>query len=152
MKPQQPSDSNIVTVHFPGAVEESLFVDRCHQILEPLGFTRESSIACVSTCRDEICQTFHALVSAHWGPVFDNAGQMLRARESASLVTWLPGEAGVLVRARRWLLDSRLHVVLIGFGISQREGEEKADEAERGDKDQRVQRLVVTQVHEVGRH
>jgi dipeptidyl aminopeptidase/acylaminoacyl peptidase len=46
-----------------------------------------------------------------WGPVFDNAEQLWRSRASKSLVTWLPDGDGVLVRARRWILDSRLQAV-----------------------------------------
>ena len=46
-----------------------------------------------------------------WQPVLDNAGQLWRTQESRSLVTWMPDGSGVLVRARRWLLDSRLHTL-----------------------------------------
>lgn len=44
-----------------------------------------------------------------WQPVLDNAGHLWRARQSRSLVAWLPDGSGVLLRSRRWVLESRLH-------------------------------------------
>lgn len=46
-----------------------------------------------------------------WRPVLDHAGQLWRAQKSKSLVAWMPDGSGVLVRGRRWILDSRLHRV-----------------------------------------
>ena len=46
-----------------------------------------------------------------WQPVFDNAGQFWKSRQSRSLVTWMPDGSGLLVQGRRMILDSRLHTL-----------------------------------------
>ena len=46
-----------------------------------------------------------------WGPVLDNAGQLWKSRQSKSLVAWMPNGSGLLVQARRMILDSRLHTL-----------------------------------------
>ncbi len=52
-----------------------------------------------------------------WGPVFDNAGQLWRSRQSKSLVTWMPDGSGMLVQGRRMILDARLHTLSAPGGI-----------------------------------
>ncbi len=46
-----------------------------------------------------------------WGPVLDDAGELWMSRQSKSLVAWMPDGSGVLVRARRMILDARLHTL-----------------------------------------
>lgn len=46
-----------------------------------------------------------------WGPLLANAGDIWRSRESKSLVTWMPDGSGVLVQAKRMVLDVRLHTL-----------------------------------------
>lgn len=46
-----------------------------------------------------------------WAPVLQDAAQLWRARTSVSHAAWMPDGSGILVRARRWLVDSRLHLV-----------------------------------------
>jgi hypothetical protein len=59
---------------FPGAVEEAAFVSATARALRPRGFTGDSAIACVGTCRDEISQTLVEHVRAEWGEAFNLAG------------------------------------------------------------------------------
>ena len=44
-----------------------------------------------------------------WTPVLRDLDLTLRTSRSASLAAWMPDGQGVLVRARRWILDSRLY-------------------------------------------
>jgi dipeptidyl aminopeptidase/acylaminoacyl peptidase len=46
-----------------------------------------------------------------WRPVLDEAGPLWRSQRSKSLVGWTPDGSAVLVRARRWILDARLHTL-----------------------------------------
>jgi hypothetical protein len=55
---------------YPGAVTEAQFVEQSISALKPYGFTRETAIACVGVCRDEISQPFTTLVKAAWGEAF----------------------------------------------------------------------------------
>lgn len=55
---------------FPGAIAEEEFVHRSAEALRPFGFTRETAIACVGVCRDEIAQPLAALVKETWGEAF----------------------------------------------------------------------------------
>jgi len=59
---------------FPGAVEEAAFVSATARALRPRGFTGDSAIACIGTCRDEISQTLGEHVHAEWGEAFNLAG------------------------------------------------------------------------------
>lgn len=60
-----------VQTHFPGALDESHFVARSLQVLEPLGFTPENTLALVGVCRDELCRTLRGEVQQTWGEAFD---------------------------------------------------------------------------------
>jgi hypothetical protein len=53
---------------------EREFVLATQQALWPLGFTRESTLACVATCRDEISQSKFEHVRETWGHSFNLAG------------------------------------------------------------------------------
>lgn len=46
-----------------------------------------------------------------WAPVLADAEQLWDSQRSRALVGWMPDGSGMLVQARRWLLDSRLHRV-----------------------------------------
>lgn len=58
---------------FPGARPEKGFVEATQRVLQPLGFTRKSALACTATCRDEISQSWVEAVQACWGPSFNFA-------------------------------------------------------------------------------
>lgn len=63
-----------INEHFPGAAEETKFVDRVAKKLLEHGFTRDNSIALVSTCRDEASRFFEALIDKHFGLTFSLNG------------------------------------------------------------------------------
>ncbi len=68
---------------YPGAIEESAFVQRSSDTLARHGFTGDNSIASVCCCRDEISQTLHSSVTESWGLVFNKsslAGMVLSGR------------------------------------------------------------------------
>jgi hypothetical protein len=50
------------------------YLQSIRQQLSPLGFNVESTLACVSTCRDELCQPFVEEVKNSWGEAFDLNG------------------------------------------------------------------------------
>ena len=59
---------------FPGAVDESAFVSATPTALQPLGFSRENTLACLATCRDEISQSWAISVTEAWGYPFSLTG------------------------------------------------------------------------------
>jgi len=58
---------------FPRAVPESVFIDHATEVLNKHGFTPETSINLVSTCRDELCRPFTEHLDAKWGDYFNIA-------------------------------------------------------------------------------
>jgi hypothetical protein len=56
---------------FPSALPESVFIDHMTKVLETQGFTPETAINLVSSCRDEICRSFTDCLDAKWGPSFN---------------------------------------------------------------------------------
>lgn len=56
---------------FPSAVPEADYVARTFAALLPHGFTADNTIACVGTCRDELCQPLTRLVAERWGEAFN---------------------------------------------------------------------------------
>ena len=60
--------------------------------------------------------TAEGLGRVGWRPVFDNAGQLWTARQSKSLVGWMPDGSGLLVQGRRMILDGRLHTLSAAGG------------------------------------
>jgi hypothetical protein len=70
---------SILSQHFPGALPEARFVQDSLEYLKPYGFTRETAIACVGVCRDEISQSFVNLVNESWGVpfIFSALGAMI---------------------------------------------------------------------------
>ncbi len=59
---------------FPEVVDLYEFVARSHDSLALLGFSRGNSLACVSVCRDEICQPLVERVATRWGRPFVMGG------------------------------------------------------------------------------
>jgi hypothetical protein len=61
-----------LTLHtlFPNAIPEPVFVRESIETLAPYGFNRDTAIACVGLCRDEIAQPFARLVEGAWGEAF----------------------------------------------------------------------------------
>jgi len=56
---------------YPGAVPQASFVDGTLAALAPLGFTADNAIACVGTCRDELCRPLFRDVEDVWGEAFN---------------------------------------------------------------------------------
>lgn len=52
---------------YPGALAESSFVTATSTALEPFGFTRHNTMACLATDRDETCQSWVESVTELWG-------------------------------------------------------------------------------------
>lgn len=57
--------------HFPGATPAWAFVARTQHRLAHQGFDRETTIACVGTCRDELCVPLRRTVQDAWGEAFN---------------------------------------------------------------------------------
>lgn len=58
---------------FPGAANEGEFNRALAELLRPLGFTRESTLACLAVCRDEVSQSLFEHVRTNWGRAFNFA-------------------------------------------------------------------------------
>jgi len=56
---------------FPGALPEKTFVRRTLTRTKRLGFTADNTIACVGTCRDELCRPLEQAVFRTWGEAFN---------------------------------------------------------------------------------
>jgi hypothetical protein len=56
---------------FPGALPEKTFVKRTLSRTRRHGFTADNTIACVGTCRDELCVSLGRAVSRTWGEAFN---------------------------------------------------------------------------------
>lgn len=56
---------------FPGAEPASAFVARTQHALAHHGFDGDNTIACVGTCRDELCVPLRRAVQAAWGEAFN---------------------------------------------------------------------------------
>lgn len=50
------------------------FLQRIKDSVQPYGFEADSTLACVSICRDELCQPFVSLLKDEWGEAFDLSG------------------------------------------------------------------------------
>ena len=57
--------------HFPRAVPDTLFIKHMSDVLFKHGFTPQTSINLVSTCRDEICRPFTDQLDRLWGSSFN---------------------------------------------------------------------------------
>ena len=56
---------------FPRAVPESVFVQHMFEVLNNLGYNKNTSINLVSTCRDELCRPFTELLDGRFTNHFD---------------------------------------------------------------------------------
>jgi hypothetical protein len=59
---------------FPGSLLEADLARALLARLRPLGFTRETTLTCIASCRDEISQTWPATMREIWGDAFNLAG------------------------------------------------------------------------------
>lgn len=57
--------------HFPGALPAWAFLARSMEQLADHGFERGNTIACVGTCRDELCVPLRRAVQDAWGEAFN---------------------------------------------------------------------------------
>jgi hypothetical protein len=62
---------DLTAKRFPGLRPEAEFVSESTALLKPHGFTTENSIACVGTCRDELCGSLSRHVDEAWLESFD---------------------------------------------------------------------------------
>jgi hypothetical protein len=60
--------------HFPGALPMPHYVAALSTALGDLGFDSENTLACVGTCRDELCQPLHGAIELAWGEAFNFSG------------------------------------------------------------------------------
>lgn len=63
--------AEILESHFPRAVPEEIFIQSASKVLQNHGYTKESSINLVSTCRDEICRPFVDKLDEIWSHSFN---------------------------------------------------------------------------------
>jgi len=63
--------ADLLENHFPRAIPDSLFIKHMSDVLFKHGFTSETSINLVSTCRDEICRPFTDQLDRLWGSSFN---------------------------------------------------------------------------------
>ena len=63
-----------VEQHYPGAMEETAFVETTATTLAGIGFTPDNTLPVVAVCRDEICGSFTAAVQNKWGNFFALGG------------------------------------------------------------------------------
>ena len=60
--------------HFPGTISMRKYVHSSKVSLEPFGFFKHNSLACISICRDEITKPFMAMIQKNWDNVFSFSG------------------------------------------------------------------------------
>jgi hypothetical protein len=60
-----------VDEHFAGAIEQSTFVAKSLEVLQPKGFTADNAIAIVGVCRDELCTPLPLQIREAWGEAFN---------------------------------------------------------------------------------
>jgi hypothetical protein len=63
--------ADILETHFPRAVPDAVLIKHVTKVLSKHGFTPESCINLVSTCRDEICRPFTEQLDRVWGNSFN---------------------------------------------------------------------------------
>ncbi|CAI5974161.1 unnamed protein product [Closterium sp. NIES-64] len=68
-RPRRKSGSTYDT-NFPGSVEETGYIATVAEKLKEHGFTKDNSIALVSTCRDEASRLLDATIDKHFGLTF----------------------------------------------------------------------------------
>lgn len=66
--------SEILARYFPTVMPEADFVRRTQVVLNSLRMNADNSLACVCTCRDELCQPLGRLIRDAWGEAFNLSG------------------------------------------------------------------------------
>ncbi|CAI5502331.1 unnamed protein product [Closterium sp. Naga37s-1] len=69
-KEATPAAVESIQTNFPGSVEETTYVASVADKLKEHGFTKDNSIALVSTCRDEASRLLDATIDKHFGLTF----------------------------------------------------------------------------------
>lgn len=102
---------------FPGAVSQKRYLDATAIELGNRGFTHRNTLACVSTCRDELTAPLHRTVDVLWGSAFDLsslAGMLTAGRTGfMAAVEHAPVERG----QRRLVLYAMSHVGISNAGV-----------------------------------
>lgn len=65
---------DVVGAEFPDAMPGGAFAGRSYNAFYRFGFNRESALAIVSICRDELAQPISATIREHWGECFNLGG------------------------------------------------------------------------------
>jgi hypothetical protein len=115
---------------FPGVRTERDYVVHTLARLSPMGFTADNTIACVGTCRDEICSSLGREVTEVWGEAFNFSslgGMLLLGKTGVGAACHhAPIENG---RAR-YVFFAMPHIGVLGdgrFGLCKRPG--RSDES-----------------------
>jgi Limiting CO2-inducible proteins B/C beta carbonyic anhydrases len=113
---------------FPGAVPAKDFVARWRALCFAAGFTADTALLAVGTCRDEVCFPFVAQLEGVWGPAFQlgSLGGLLTVGRTgiAAVASHAPLEPGQPVR---YVLVAAAHIGVDGsgtFGYLRREHQE----------------------------
>lgn len=56
---------------FHGTLPDDRYVQQSASLLRSRGFSADNAIACVATCRDEICRPVRELIHDEWGESFN---------------------------------------------------------------------------------
>jgi len=92
------SFDEVVQSHFPGSLPEEHLVRRAAvTLIQDHGFTPANTLACVGTCRDELCGHLFDEVQSMWGKAFD-----------------LSSLAGILTIGRTGFAAAQAHAPLVG--------------------------------------
>ena len=126
------SYAEILESHFPRAVPEEIFISNASEVLRNHGFTPETAINLVSTCRDEICRPFVEKLDSQWSNSFNisSLGGMVRPAPVPVRLS-LPSAAGAQLRtaARRWLPEARAGAAWRAAGVLRAHGVQGGDGA-----------------------
>jgi len=74
MKQAAPAALVSIATHFPGAIQDELFVREISAELKRFGFSQQNSIAIVNTCRDEVCRPLANYIDEQLGMSFNLSG------------------------------------------------------------------------------
>ena len=115
---------------FPAARPQAEFVRRTVELLAPLGFTPENTIAIIDVCRDEMAQSILPHVRSVWGEAFNLsslAGLFLAGRTALrAALHHAPREGG----RERFVLFQMAHIGVDAsgrLGACKRRGIEESD-------------------------
>jgi hypothetical protein len=74
LKQAAPAALVSIATHFPGSIQDELFVHEIAGELKRFGFTQQNSIAIVNTCRDEVCRPLSTCIDKELGLSFNLSG------------------------------------------------------------------------------